>query len=122
MHERLQIFLVLGCLSFLIIIINMLRKEKIDLKYSLVWLLSGISLILFSIWPMIIIDFAKFIGIIEPVNAVFLLVIFFLLLIIFSLTVALSNQSIRVRKIAQELALIEDKFSSKKVTEDSVDE
>ncbi len=117
MIPKLQIFLIISSLLFTGIIVNMLRKEMIDLKYSFTWILSGICIIILAVKPEIAFSIAGLIGIIEPVNAIFLISIFFTIIITFSLTVALSRQSVRMRKLAQEVALLENALKEKEKPE-----
>ena len=93
----------------LIIIVNMLRKRKLELKYVLGWLLCDITLLIFTIVPDLMVGFSDFLGIYSPVNMIFFLGFLFSLIIIFSLTVALSRVTARVRRLAQRIAIEETK-------------
>lgn len=110
MGFKLQIFLVICSFLFTGIIFTMLKKEIIDLKYSMIWVFSCLVFILISLKPNIVNKIAILIGIVEPVNALFLLGIFFLLLIILSLTIVVSRLSNRIRKLAQKIALLEEQI------------
>jgi len=110
---KVQVFVILTSLCFMTIIINMVRKEYLDIKYSLTWLFVGVAAVIISIQPKIIFAIANFIGILLPSNAIFLFGILFIALITFSLTIALSRQSFRIRKMAQEMALLEKKIENK---------
>lgn len=116
---KLQIFLIICSLIFGGIIVSMLRKEMLDLKYSFSWLLLGISLVIIAVKPGIVIFLAHIIGIIEPVNAVFLISILLMLVITFSLSIAISRQARRMKKLVQELAFLERKI--KKIEENEVE-
>jgi hypothetical protein len=118
MNVKLQLFLVVTSVAFTGIIFVMLRKELLELKYTLVWIFAGISMIIISLFPKIIFGIAQLVGIIQPVNVLFLMGIFFSLLIIFSLTIALSRQSERTKKLAQEIALLEKEFRNLKIERD----
>lgn len=107
MELKLQICIIfIGSVSLASIIL-MIRKEKLDIKYSVLWIVTSVIFIIFAIFPSIPKLFSKLIGIYEPTNAVFLALILFELCINFSLTVALSKQSAKVKDIAQALALLE---------------
>lgn len=98
----------------LIMIINMLRKRELELKYVLGWLLCDIVLLIFTLVPGLMVGFANFLGIYSPVNMIFFLGFVFSLIIIFSLTVALSRVTARVRRLAQIIALEEIKAKENK--------
>jgi hypothetical protein len=106
MNARLQIILIFGSLLFLCYIIVMLRNKKIDLKYSLVWLLAGIGLLVIAVFPELLKMLSGLLNIIEPVNTLFLSIIFFILLILFTLTIALSRNANRVKTLTQEIGIL----------------
>ena len=107
MDARLQTSIILIGIISLLTIILMIRKEKVDLKYSMLWIASSAIFILLAIYPAIPKWFARLLGIYEPSNAVFLILILFEFGLNFSLTIALSKQATRLKDIAQALALIE---------------
>jgi hypothetical protein len=105
---KIQIILAIGSLLFTITVINLIRKESLDLKYSLLWLFSGICLILLAINHQVLSYLASLLDIVVPVNLLFLVGNLFLIAIVFSLTVALSRNSRRIRNLTQELALLKN--------------
>lgn len=109
MDLRLQIGLISVCLVFLVIVISMLRRDKLNLKYSLVWIFTCSIMLLISIFPKIAFAVSSLIGIVAPVNAVFLFAIIFILIILFTFTVIITRISARVRKLTQDIALLEEK-------------
>lgn len=114
MSFKLQIIIALIILVFLGILINMIRKNKLDLKYALSWILLGIGILVFDLFPILTSLMASLLGIGVPVNMLFFLGFCFSLLIIFSLTVAVSRLSWRVTKLTQELALLKKQLDDLK--------
>lgn len=112
MEPKLQILLLSSCLITLIIIINMIKKEKLDLKYSLLWILICISIGILSLFSNSITFIAKVIGVATPVNALFLLGLVSVLFILFTLTIAESRKSKRIKELTQRLAILENKLES----------
>ena len=49
--QRLQWFAIIVGILFLVMMIELIRKNKVALKYALLWLLSGILLLLLAIFP-----------------------------------------------------------------------
>ena len=109
MSIRLQIILGIIIIVALCIIINMIRKKRLELRYALAWLLVGVGVLVLDCFPQLITWIAKQLGIASPVNMLFFLGFCFSLMIIFVLTVAVSRSSIRIKELAQELALYEKK-------------
>lgn len=106
MNSRLQIILVLSSLGFLCYIVLMLRSKKIELKYTLAWLLAGICLLLAAVFPGLLRLFSNLLHIVEPVNTLYLFILFFILLILFTLTIALSRNANRVKTLTQEIGIL----------------
>ncbi len=112
MELKLQILLLFCCLITLIVIINMIKKEKIDLKYSLMWILICISIGTLSLFSNSITFIAHVMGVATPVNALFFLGLISVLFILFTLTIAESRKSKRIKELTQRLAILENKLES----------
>lgn len=110
MTVKLQIVIALAILVVFIALINMIRKGSLELKYSLVWMLVLSALLVFACAPKLLIVVSDFLGIYAPVNMIFFLGFCFSLVIIFSLTVALSRLSNSVRTLDQIVALNEKRL------------
>jgi hypothetical protein len=115
MSIKLQIILVVFTLVILSFFINMLRKRKLELKYSLLWLVAIGAVLALSIWPKIIDIMAGFLGVADPMNALFFICIVFLVGICISLTVVVSRLSKRIRTVVQSVAIIE--YKTRNITE-----
>lgn len=107
MNVRLQIIVAIAILFALGVIINMIRKRALELRYALAWLIVGVGVLILDIFPGIMEKLASVLGIYSPVNMLFFLGFCFSLVIIFVLTVAVSRMSIRIKELTQELALHE---------------
>ena len=103
---RIQILAVLVSLFRMFFTVELIRRRYLEEKYALVWLLACIFFLLCSINLDIIEFLARLTGIIVPANFLFLLAFFFLVVICLSLTVVVSRESQKQRKLAQELSLL----------------
>ncbi|NZA40348.1 DUF2304 family protein [Eubacterium callanderi] len=110
MNVTLRIFLAVAILFFLVSIINLLRKRKLDLKYSLIWLFSGLILFLMVLFPEIVYKLSYFVGIETPVNVVYVVEAMFVLLILLSLTTIISSLNAKNRETIQALAILEKRI------------
>jgi len=108
MNIKIQIIIAIGILFALGVIINMIRRKKLELRYALVWLVVGVSILVLDGFPELIVWLSTAMGIESPVNMLFFFGFCFALVIIFVLTMALSRMSIRIKELAQEIALIKD--------------
>ena len=105
MTLKLQIVIAIAILAILAVLVNMIRKRSLELKYALVWMMVLAALLIFDCAPVLLNIVSNFLGIYAPVNMIFFLGFCLSLLIIFSLTVALSRLSNSVRTLDQMVAL-----------------
>lgn len=106
MNIKIQIIIAAGVLAAMCVIVNMIRKKSLELRHALAWLIVGISILVLDCFPNLIAWLAEKVGIADPVNMLFFFGFCFSLIIIFSLTIAMSRMSIRIKQLAQEVALL----------------
>ena len=102
-----RIILLVCVLLYLAVILILMRKGRMSLKYSLIWFLSGVILFVCAIFPQVIRFFTRLIGVYSEANAVFFIGVCFLVLIVLSLTSIASGQSERIRTLVQTQAILE---------------
>ncbi|MEF2879311.1 MAG: DUF2304 domain-containing protein [Blautia sp.] len=113
MNIKIQIIVIAITLLAMLYIINKIRIKEIELRYSLLWLFLGTGIIVFAFFPQISGWIAYFLGISKTINMLFFAGFCFMLPIIFSLSVAVSKMSNKLKKLSQELALLEKKVKDK---------
>ena len=112
--EKNQIFALIISLFLLIFIINSIRKGRLKEKYALMWILSAITFIFFSIWFVPIKYVANLFGIYNPVNLLFMLGGVYLIFIVLHFSFVLSKTHDDYKTMSQRVALLEDKLSQQK--------
>ena len=110
LNIKLRVFLIVAVVIYLAVIINMLRKEKLDLKYTLIWLLTGLVLLIFGVFPELTYQVSALVGIETPVNMIFVIEAIFVLAILLSLTVIVSQLNKKNRRLTQSVALLEKRL------------
>ena len=100
------VVLVLG----LFVILYMVKKRSLDLKYALSWLLVICFVLVLDCFPKLLDKLSRLLGVFSPVNMIFFLGFCFSLVIIFTLTVIVSRMSERIRKLSQAVALNEQRL------------
>lgn len=105
MNIRIQIIIAVGVIIALSVIINMIRRKKLELRYALAWLFVGVGVLVLDCFPKLIAWISEQLGIASPVNMLFFLGFCFSLVIIFILTTAISRMSNRIKQLTQEFAL-----------------
>ena len=107
MTWKVRIAIIIVLILGLAAIVNLIRKRSLELKYALTWLFLGAGLLFVVLVPGFLDMMANVLGIYNPMNMVFFLGFLFSIVVLFVLTMSLSNNSNRVRKMAQKMALNE---------------
>lgn len=113
MNIKLHIILILVAILFFIFITNMIRKTKLHLQYALTWLISSIIFVVIAVFPGIVNKISVILNIKEPVNALFLLIIFLMINIIFTLSMTVSKLNDDIKVLTQEVGI--SKFEIEKI-------
>lgn len=106
MTLKLQLLLIAFSIFSLLILVRMVVRYRLELKYSLLWLLLSGILILLSIFPNIPYVFTYWLGFEKPVNFIFFVGVMLSMAIIFSLTISLSRISGKITSLSQEIGLL----------------
>ena len=103
-------------------VIFAIRKNKLTIKYSLIWLFGVILLIIFFTVPNLLERFSEILGFQVVSNMILLLAILILFGIVFSLTMIISGQQEKIKRLIQETSILKrdigelQKFSSRKAS------
>ncbi len=104
---KLQYLLILGAFVLLGMIIWLIKNDKVELKYAIIWLAFSAVMVVFSLCPEIVYKLGDLVHVINPVNFIFLTQIIFILLILLSVTAVISGFSKKIKRLAQANALLE---------------
>lgn len=115
MNNTLQIILICCSIVFFMFIFHIIRVKKLELKYALTWILASVVFVVIAIVPRIVSLVAELLFIKEPVNALFLIIMFFVIFIIFTLTIALSSVVNKCNTLTQELGILKIQLEKQKL-------
>jgi len=122
MAVEIRIFLLVAVILYFMEIINLLKKKRLNLKYSLLWLAVGVLMIVFIIFPQIIVAFSNLLHFQSSMNALYILLIGFLVIICVVLTSIVSKQNGHIKRLTQNAALLEDRIRKLEQQEDKYEE
>lgn len=117
MNARTQILIFVVVLGALLVLINMIRSKKLELKYALSWLFVGVGILILDLCPVLVEDIAAVFGVAVPINMLFFLGFCFSLIIIFTLTVTVSRMSNKIKELTQEMALFENELMMRQMNQ-----
>jgi len=96
----------LFCLAFVFVTIELIRRSKLQERYAILWLLLGLVMSLFSIFPKLLHSVSKTIGIHYAPSVLFLIGLMFSLVFVMHITIVISKLHRKVTRLVQELALL----------------
>ena len=108
--ERVQIIAIVASILFILFIARLILRGKLREEYAIIWIVCSILLIVFSFWRSGLDVVSNFIGIKAPPNLVFTGAIFAVLVYILHLSVVVSKLQEQNKKLAQEIALMNEKL------------
>ena len=73
MNIRIQVIIAVLIVIVLCVIINMIRKKSLELRYALAWLFVGSGVLILDLFPGLMAWLAKLLGIASPINMLFFL-------------------------------------------------
>ena len=88
-------------------ILKKIRQSKLQTEYAIFWIIFSGVLVIISLFPWLVSLFTRLLGMQLPVNFVFMVFIFILLVKLFMMTIELSALENKVKDLTQELALEE---------------
>ncbi len=107
----LKIQIITGVVSILLLVIvfELIRRRRLKEEYALLWLLSGLVILIFSIFPKLLNIISRAIGM-YYLTALFVISFLFLLLIVLYFSTVLSGLSEKNKELTQELSILEFRF------------
>ena len=113
MSVKLQILLICIFSAIFIWLITRVRKNKIDVRFILPWMVLDLVLIILTIFPVILVGISNLLGIYSVMNMLFFCGFCLSLLIIFVLTTAVSKMTGEVKRLSQRIAIMEKESQDK---------
>ncbi len=106
--DRLLIVAALSSLAFLLLVLELIRRRRLDEGYALLWLVCGLLFLGFSIWRKALDYLAGIVGIYYPPAALLLLLIIGLFMVMIQFSVVITRQRHQIKSLTQRLALLEE--------------
>lgn len=110
MSTTLRMVLLAAILIYFAIVIVLLKNKKLELKYSLLWLFMGVCFLLLTIFPEILFGIRDLLGFGDNMNALYVCLIGFILVLVMSLTSITSRQAEKIKDLIQDNALLEKRI------------
>jgi len=103
---RQKIFFLAIAAVLLMLIIELVRRRRLRVEYSWIWIASGLTIVALILRYDVLIWLTTLVGAAIPTSTLFFLCILYLALLSLNYSVRLSTLSREVKELAQELALL----------------
>jgi len=92
-------------LAFMLLILDLIRRNKLQERYSVVWFVAGLGMLVGAAFPGLLSIVADVMGVRDTNVALFSIVLLLLLGLALNFSVIMSRQSAQITRLAQERAL-----------------
>jgi hypothetical protein len=115
---RVSVAAAIASLLLLLVVIELIRSRRLRERYALLWLLTGVVLLVLSVWRGGLNTIAGWFGISGyPPAILFAVGILFILLVLLHYSTVISRLSDQNVVLAQRLALLEERFGRERKQE-----
>jgi hypothetical protein len=92
-------------LAFMVLILDLIRRDKLQERYSVVWFVAGLGMLVGAAFPGLLSVVADALGVRDTNVALFSIVLLLLLGLALNFSVIMSRQAAQITRLAQERAL-----------------
>ena len=96
---------VIVAILFLALILDLVRRRKLQERYTVVWFVAGMALLVLAVVPGVLGWLATQVGISDTNAALFSITLLVAGLLLLNLTVVVSKQAEQITRLSQELAI-----------------
>jgi hypothetical protein len=104
-----------------VFVFYLLRRGVLREKYAVLWLFFSGAALFFAIFPSTLVKLSAAIGVAQPVNLLFFTMVVLLVLVSVQLSFELSRHELRIRRLAEEVALLRLQIEEQTDPEDAED-
>ncbi|MCH5166320.1 MAG: DUF2304 domain-containing protein [Erysipelotrichales bacterium] len=104
--------LLFAIIIFIIVMLNFIKKDNVSIKYSLIWLISSLIVIVLILIPNCLEWMSHLLGFELISNMIFVIAILILFAICFSFTVIVTRETRKIRLLIQEISILKAKVES----------
>lgn len=105
MSAILRVFIIIGAFCLLIYMLKKIRQSKLKIEYTIFWILFSLVLVLMGIFPKVFYFISRIIGFQAPINMIFLVIIFVLIVKLFLTSMQISKLENKVDSLTQQIAI-----------------
>jgi len=108
---RVSIVAAIAAALLLLIVFELVRSRRLQERYALLWLVTGVVMLVLAVWRDALNEISDLVGIAYPPSALFVLGSLFILLVLLYYSTVISKLSDQSRMLAQRMALLESRMA-----------
>ena len=105
MQPIFRVILVIVSLLTMSFMMRKIRQAKVQIEAAMFWVIVALILVVFSLFPGVADACARLLGIYSTPNFLFLVMIFLLMVKVFSMTLQVSQMESKQKELVQKIAL-----------------
>jgi hypothetical protein len=92
-------------IAFMVMILELIRRGRLQERYSVVWFVAGLAMLIGAAFPGLLSLIADVMGVRDTTIALFSIVLLLLLALALNFSVIMSRQAAQITRLAQERAI-----------------
>lgn len=112
---RIEFWAIFGCVLLLVALIELVRRHRLKERYSFLWFTTAGVLLVFTLRRDWLEDLARIVGVYYPPTALFLMLVFFMLLILVHFSTVISGLLTDKQTLSQQLGILEARVKALEV-------
>lgn len=105
MSVLIRVLLIISAVLMLVYMLKKIRQAKLKIEYTVFWIVFASILAIMGIFPKVFYNISYFIGFQSPINMVFLVIIFVLIIKMFFMTLQISHMENKIDALAQQMSI-----------------
>jgi hypothetical protein len=107
---RVTLVALIGALVVLVVVLELVRRRRLQERYSMLWIATALVLFVLAIWRSALQEISDAVGIRYPPTTLFIAAGGFFLLMLLHYATVLSRLTDQNTRLAQQLALLEERL------------
>jgi len=102
-----RVFAIITSIGTFLVVMELIRRRRLREEYALLWVLTTVGMMVLATWYGLIERITQLIGAVAVTTTLFIFALMFLLLISVHFTTVISRLTVQVRRLTQELAILQ---------------
>jgi hypothetical protein len=100
-------FAIITSIATFLVVMELIRRRRLREEYAFLWVLTTVGMMVLATWYGLIERITQLIGAVAVTTTLFIFALMFLLLISVHFTTVISRLTVQVRRLTQELAILQ---------------